>query len=63
MPVQAVMVPGIATSTLSVLHLAAVLLCACRFLRIRPDKSVEDASGPDLIQQLYNKQSRRIHQD
>jgi DNA ligase-1 len=32
-----------------------------RFLGIRPDKSPEDASGPELIVQLYGQQSRRVH--
>lgn len=38
-----------------------MLLVVCRFLRVRPDKAVEDASGPDLVQQLYNRQNRRVH--
>lgn len=38
------------------------MISPCRFLRLRPDKSPEDASGPDLVEQLYNNQSRRIHQ-
>jgi hypothetical protein len=42
---------------------AVLAMCSCRFLRIRSDKSPEDASGPDLVQQLYNKQNRRVHHD
>ncbi|KAI8474532.1 MAG: hypothetical protein J3K34DRAFT_124375 [Monoraphidium minutum] len=30
-----------------------------RFVRLRPDKGIEDASGPDLVEGLYRKQSRR----
>ena len=39
------------------------LCVSCRFLRVRPDKDPEDASGPDLVRELYNRQSRRIHHD
>lgn len=31
-----------------------------RFLRLRPDKQPEEASGPELIAELYNKQARRV---
>jgi DNA ligase-1 len=31
-----------------------------RFLRLRPDKAPEDASGPGLVEELYNRQARRI---
>jgi len=31
-----------------------------RFLRIRTDRHPEEASGPDLVEQLYKKQNRRI---
>jgi DNA ligase-1 len=31
-----------------------------RFLRLRPDKKPEEASGPDTIAELYNKQARRV---
>lgn len=34
-----------------------------RFLRLRPDKKPEEASGPDTVQELYNKQNRRIRHD
>jgi hypothetical protein len=47
----------------SVLCRAVLGMWSCRFLRIRSDKSPEDASGPDLVQQLYNKQNRRVHHD
>ncbi|GFH08534.1 DNA ligase, partial [Haematococcus lacustris] len=30
-----------------------------RFLRVRDDKGVEDATGPDMLLQLYLKQQRR----
>ncbi len=31
-----------------------------RFMRIREDKSPEDASGPDLIEQLFRQQTRKV---
>ena len=31
-----------------------------RFIRLRPDKTSEEASGPDVIVELYNKQTRRV---
>lgn len=31
-----------------------------RFIRLRPDKSPEEASGPELLVELYNKQTRRV---
>jgi DNA ligase-1 len=31
-----------------------------RFLRLRPDKKPEEASGPEQIAELYNKQARRV---
>jgi DNA ligase-1 len=31
-----------------------------RFLRLRPDHKPEEASGPDTIAELYNKQARRV---
>lgn len=30
-----------------------------RFLRLRPDQAPQDASGPDLIEALFNKQGHR----
>lgn len=30
-----------------------------RFLRVRPDKTVEEASTADILTDLYNKQTRR----
>lgn len=30
-----------------------------RFLRLRPDKGPEAASGPDLVEALYRRQARR----
>lgn len=31
-----------------------------RFLRLRPDKKPEEASGPEQVADLYNKQARRV---
>ena len=31
-----------------------------RFIRLRPDKTTEEASGPEVIVELYNKQTRRV---
>lgn len=30
-----------------------------RFVGLRPDKGVEEASGPDLVERLYRQQARR----
>jgi len=31
-----------------------------RFIRLRPDKTPEEASGPELLVELFNKQTRRV---
>ena len=31
-----------------------------RFIRLRPDKTPEEASGPEVIVELFNKQTRRV---
>lgn len=39
------------------------MFCDCRFprfIQIREDKGTEDASGPDVIVDLYNKQTRKM---
>lgn len=55
--------------TLSPVHKAAagrmhqergVSLRFPRYIRSRPDKSIEQATGPEVLEDLYNKQSRRM---